>query len=138
MSLERFGVSMESDLLRQLDAHVRQKGYASRSEALRDMVRGFLIERAWEDDTTEVAGTLTMVYDHHVHGLSDLLTDIQHEHYETVLSTMHIHLDRHNCLEVLVLRGSPRELQRVADRLIAIRGVKHGKLTMTSTGRDLR
>jgi len=129
---------MESSLLERFDALVRERGYANRSEAIRDIIRDVLVERQWEDEGTEVAGTITLVYDHHVNGLSDLLNDLQHEHYRSILSTMHIHLDEHNCLEVLVVKGRAGELRRIAERLIATRGVKHGKLTLTSTGKDLR
>jgi len=138
VGLQRFGVSMESSLLERFDALVRERGYANRSEAIRDIIRDVLVERQWEDEGTEVAGTITLVYDHHVNGLSDLLNDLQHEHYRSILSTMHIHLDEHNCLEVLVVKGRAGELRRIAERLIATRGVKHGKLTLTSTGKDLR
>ena len=136
--MQRFGVSMESSLLERFDALVRERGYANRSEAIRDIIRDVLVERQWEDEGTEVAGTITLVYDHHVNGLSDLLNEVQHEYYTSIVSTMHIHLDEHNCLEVLVVRGRAGELRRIAERLIATRGVKHGKLTLTSTGKDLR
>jgi len=138
VGLQRFGVSMESSLLERFDALVRERGYANRSEAIRDIIRDVLVERQWEDEGTEVAGTITLVYDHHVNGLSDLLNEVQHEYYTSIVSTMHIHLDEHNCLEVLVVRGRAGELRRIAERLIATRGVKHGKLTLTSTGKDLR
>jgi CopG family nickel-responsive transcriptional regulator len=137
MALERFGVSMDANLLEKFDSLVEERGYASRSEAVRDLVREELVRQEWEDEATEVVGTITMVYNHHVRGLSDVLLDEQHDHHEVIRSTMHIHLDKHNCLEVLVVCGTPQELRKLANKLISTRGVKHGELTMTSTGKDL-
>lgn len=137
MSLQRFGVSMEASLLQRFDRLVRERGYASRSEAIRDMVRNWLVERSWQEEAAEVAGTITLLYDHHQSGLSDLLNDLQHGYHGRILSTMHIHLDHAMCLEVLAVRGGARELSEVAEKLISVRGVKHGKLTMTSTGKEL-
>lgn len=137
MTVQRFGVSMESSLLEKFDVLIREKGYENRSQALRDMVREALVERQWADEGAEVAGTITLVYDHHTTGLSDLLNHLQHEYHQSIISTIHIHLDAHNCLEVLIVKGSPTEIRHLADRLISTQGVKHGRLTMTSTGREL-
>ena len=130
----RFGISMPPDLFHRFGELVKEKGYSSRSEAICDLIRDALVRREWEgDQNTEVVGTITLVYDHHKRELSDRLIDLQHEHHEEVLATMHIHLDRDHCLEVLAVRGRAREVQRIADLLISQKGVKHGKLTLTST-----
>lgn len=135
--LIRFGVSMNPDLLARFDDLIRRKGYGTRSEALRDLVRDALVADEWEQDMTEVAGTITLVYDHHVSGLTDLLNDLQHDFHESLVSTLHVHLDAHHCLEVLVVKGPAKLAKAVADRLISVKGVKHGKLTITSTGQRL-
>ncbi len=136
--LVRFGISMNPQLLDRFDQVIARKGYTNRSEAIRDLIRDYLVEEEeWEDDEREVAGTITLVYDHHVRGLGALLTDLQHEHYSLLVSTVHVHLDEHNCLEVLVVKGPAGEAKKIAEKLISTRGVKHGKLTITSTGREL-
>ncbi len=135
--LVRFGMSLDSELLERFDKLMEKKGYKNRSEALRDLMRDILVREEWESNE-EIVGTITLVYDHHVRELSDRLTDIQHDHAESVLSTMHIHLDHENCLEVIVVRGSASEVQKFADNLISARGVKHGKLTATTTGSLLK
>ncbi|MGE5552568.1 MAG: nickel-responsive transcriptional regulator NikR [Betaproteobacteria bacterium] len=135
--LVRFGVSMAPELLDRFDRLIRRKGYTNRSEAIRDLVRDSLVEEESHEDQAEVAGTVTLIYDHHVAGLSDLLNDLQHDSHETIVSTLHVHLDVHHCLEVLVLHGTAGEVKRIADRLISVKGVKHGKLTITSTGKGL-
>lgn len=135
--LSRFGISMNQDLLTMFDQKIVARGYANRSEAIRDLVRNRLVELEWEDKNREVAGTITLVYDHHVRGLNELLTDIQHHYHKLILSTIHVHLDHHNCLEVLVIKGQAGEAREVADKLIGIKGVKHGQLTITSTGEQL-
>lgn len=133
----RFTVSVPSDLARQLDQIADEKGYSSRSLAVADMIRAWLVEHQQKFAGKEIAGTITLVYDHHKHGLQETLTDLQHDHHDSIISTLHVHLDHHNCLEVLVVRGRPAEIQRIADRLISAKGVKHGKLTITTTGKDL-
>ncbi len=135
--LVRFGVSMDEELLARFDELIAQMGYANRSEALRDLVRDRLVQREWEAGE-EVVGVIILLYDHHKRELSDRLTDLQHEHHDLILSTMHIHLDEANCLEVLTVRGPGPEVQGLADRLIGLKGVKHGKLAATSTGERLR
>jgi CopG family nickel-responsive transcriptional regulator len=132
----RFGVSMNRRLLDGLDRLCRRRGYASRSEAIRDMVRERLVEQEWEGED-EVAGTITIVYDHHAVSGPDLLNEVQHRYRHLIVATMHVHLDHDNCLEVLVVKGRPAEAREVADRLVSAKGVKHGRLTTTSTGRDL-
>ena len=135
--ITRFGVSIDSQLIKKFDALIERKGYTSRSEAIRDMIRDSLVEQEWEFDDRETVGTITIVYNHHTRELEHVLTDIQHRSFHHIVSTLHVHLDAHNCLEVLVVKGKSREIKKIADRLIGARGVKHGKLTMTTTGKEL-
>ncbi len=135
--LTRFGVSIDSQLIKKFDALVVRKGYATRSEAIRDMIRDSLVEQEWESDDQETVGTITIVYNHHTRELDHALTDMQHKSFHQIISTLHVHLDAHNCLEVLVVRGRSQEIRKIADRLIGTRGVKHGKLTTTTTGKEL-
>ncbi|HLG22221.1 MAG TPA: nickel-responsive transcriptional regulator NikR [Candidatus Manganitrophaceae bacterium] len=134
--LVRFGVSIDDGLLRQFDHLIEEKKYTNRSEALRDLIRDHLVEQEW-DENKETIGTITIVYDHHVHELMEKLTDIQHHYQRLIKSTLHIHLDEHRCLEVLVVQGRSGDIKKIADNLIATKGVKHGKLTATTTGKGL-
>lgn len=136
--LVRFGVSMNEQLLKMFDKKIVARGYANRSEAVRDLIRNRLVEMEWEDENQEVTGTITLVYDHHVRGLSHLLTELQHNWHELILAATHVHLDHDNCLEVLVIKGSAGKAREVADRLVGVKGVKHGQLTLTSTGQSLK
>jgi CopG family nickel-responsive transcriptional regulator len=133
----RFSISMPAALANQLDALVCDKGYANRSQAVADLVRGRLVEHHQELGDRELAGTITLVYDHHKPHLQAALTDIQHDHHTMIISTIHVHLDHHNCLEVLVVRGQGHVIRQIADELLAAKGVKHGRLTITTTGKDL-
>ena len=133
----RFGVSLEETLLGQFDRICTRKGYTNRSEALRDLIRESLVREQWEMGTEEAVGTVTLVYNHEVRELADRLTDLQHAHFKRIVSTLHVHLDPHHCLEVLVLRGKAKELKAIADRLIGTRGVKHGTFSATAEGRVL-
>ena len=130
--LVRFGVSMDARVLKALDAIVARRHYANRSEAVRDLVRGEQVREDWEEGKGPVVGTLTLVYDHHVSEVGERLVNLQHDHEHVVHSTMHVHLSHRMCLEVIVLRGKPREVRDLADRLIAARGVKHGRLVATA------
>ena len=132
--LSRIGVAIDSDLLEKFDQLIAGRGYTNRSEAFRDMIREELVSTASEDPASEVVGSVTLVYDHHVRMLSDKLTDMQHAHYHQILSTLHVHLDHDNCLEVLVLRGQAGQVKKIAEALISTKGVKHGRLTITATG----
>ena len=134
----RFGVSMDSSLLKQFDKYINQKGYANRSEAIRDLIRSNLVEEEWKVGKGETVGTITIIYNHHKRELTDTLTNIQHKYHASMISTMHVHLDSHNCLEVLVVKGKGKEIKTVADRLIGTKGVIHGKLTTTTLGKDFR
>lgn len=133
----RFGISIDDKLLKSFDHLIEEKGYLNRSEAIRDLIRASLVELKWERGEEETVGTVTLVYNHHVHDLADKLTEHQHSHHDQVVSTLHVHLDAHNCLEVLVVRGKAREVKKIADELIGVKGVKHGKLVMTTTGEEL-
>ncbi len=135
--VDRFSVSLPQGLLKDLDAMASEKGYDSRSLLIADMIRDWLVEHRQQHGDGEIAGTITLVYDHHKPHLQELLTSIQHDHHHAIISTLHVHLDHHNCLEVLVLRGKAAQVKKMADALIGTRGVKHGKLTITTTGRDL-
>jgi len=136
-SLTRFSVSLSGALARQLDDMARQKGYANRSQVIADMIRTQLVEHRQQFVNGEIAGSITIVYDHHKHHLQDLLTDLQHEHREVIIAALHCHLDHNNCLEVLTVRGPANAIKKLADELIAAKGVKHGKLTINTTGKDL-
>ncbi len=133
----RLSVSLPPRLLRQLDEMTREKGYATRSQAIADMIRDRLVEHRQRTGKEEIAGTITLVYDHHKPQVQATLTDIQHDHQAVIISTLHVHLDHHNCLEVLAVRGRADLVRKIADELIAAKGVKHGRLTVTTTGHDL-
>ena len=132
--LVRFGVSIDERLLDRFDELIAEKSYVNRSEALRDLIRGALVEDQWDAGDAEAIGTVTLVYDHHSHDLADKLSDHQHTHHEEIVSTLHVHLDADHCLEVVVLRGIARDLKRIADGLIGTKGVKHGRFVATTTG----
>jgi len=131
-NLSRIGVSIDSDLLDRFDGYIASKGYENRSEAFRDLIRDHLVESAVVSPAALVVGTVTLIYDHHKRLLPEKLTDIQHKHHHVVISTVHAHLDHHNCLEVVVLRGKSKDVQKLADELISTKGVQHGRLVMSS------
>jgi CopG family transcriptional regulator, nickel-responsive regulator len=134
--VRRFGVSIDDDLLDRFDRLIEAKGYANRSEALRDLIRDRMVDEEWSSNA-EVVGSITVVYSHHVRELTERLNELQHHHYSHVLSSLHVHLDPENCLEVIVVRGPAAEIRALADTLIGARGVKHGKLVMSTTGAEL-
>jgi len=138
MSLTRFGISLDRVLLERFDRLIDKKSYSSRSEAIRDLIRDSLVMQEWESATVETVGTITIVYSHDTRELADILMDLQHLYFHSIISSMHIHLDEHNCLEVIVVRGKAKDIKAIADRLIGTRGVKHGKLTVTTTGKHLK
>jgi CopG family nickel-responsive transcriptional regulator len=135
--VSRFSVSLPRQLLSDLDAMVKQKGYENRSLAIADMVRDGLVDHRQRFGNSEIAGTITLVYDHHRPRVQAVLTDLQHDHHHDIISTLHVHLDHDNCLEVIIVRGKAAMVKKLADELIAAKGVKHGKLTITSIGKDL-
>jgi CopG family nickel-responsive transcriptional regulator len=136
-TLERFGVSMEDGLLARFDELVSGRGYGSRSEAIRDLVRQELVREEWDDPKAQVVGTLTLVYEHHEHALATVLPDLQHQYHDCVICSTHVHMDAHNCLEVIVVRGTSGKVKRIANTLLSTRGVKHGQLVSTTTGKRL-
>jgi CopG family nickel-responsive transcriptional regulator len=136
--LVRFGVSLDHHLLEDFDRVIRRRKYATRSEALRDLIRDQLVTQEWNEGADrDAVATITFVYDHHVRDLTRKLTHLQHGFQGHIMAGMHVHLDHHHCLEVLVVKGKGAEIKRVADALISVKGVKHGKLTLTTTGKGL-
>ncbi len=133
----RYTVSMDPRLLEKFDRVIARKGYANRSEAIRDLIRAMLVEEQWRDAKGKVAATVTLVYDHHNRLVAERLGDIQHHHTDLVVSATHVHLDNDNCLEVVILRGEAARVRSLADELIACKGVKHGSAVLTTEGRDL-
>jgi len=133
----RFGVSIPQELVAAFDARIQRKGYRTRSEAIGNIMREYLVNEAWASERGEVVGTVTIVYDHERRELTRVLTKLQHHFRGAVTCSTHVHLDDHNCLEVIVLRGKAGRVQTIADRLISTRGVKHGKLVCTTTGANL-
>lgn len=135
--LRRIGVAIDAELLDKFDALIAKRGYTNRSEAFRDLIRAELVDETARNPNRVLVGTLTIVYDHHVRLLSEHLTELQHQAFALIRSTLHIHLDHDHCLEVIVLQGKARELQKISDALISVKGVKHGKLTITTPNIDL-
>lgn len=133
----RFGVSLDSDLLERFDALCDERGYQTRSEAIRDLIRSTLVQQEWEDSGKDVAATLTLVYDHHKSDLAQKVTTAQHDAHHLIITTLHVHLDHHNCLEVLVLKGPGGEVRSLAQRLVSTKGVMYGKLSLATTGENL-
>jgi CopG family nickel-responsive transcriptional regulator len=133
----RFGVSLDSELLEKFDALCAERCYQTRSEAIRDLIRNALVQKEWEDLSNEMIGTLTLVYDHHQSDLAQKMTEIQHSSLDVIITSLHIHLDHHNCMEVLVMRGPGEVLKSTAERLTSTKGVKYGKLNLATTGQDL-
>lgn len=136
--LIRFGVSIEEKLLGKFDALIHKKNYANRSEAIRDLMRAALVEQEWKDETAEAIGTVNIVYDHHINHLSRTLMQLQHDCHELIVSTTHVHLDHDNCLDVVIVRGRAGRIKQLADALISAKGVKFGKLTMATKGKELQ
>jgi CopG family nickel-responsive transcriptional regulator len=132
-SLVRFSVSLESDLLERFDHYCQEQRYATRSEAVRQLLRETLTSHAWSADAEDAAATLTIVYDHHRTSLMEKLLELQHRHAEMVVSTMHVHLDHDHCLEVIVLRGRARALQQMAAELKGLKGIHQGQLVLART-----
>jgi len=129
----RFSVSLEADLLDQFDRYCKEGRFATRSEAIRQLLRETLTTHAWESDAQDAAATLTLVYDHHRTHLSERLLELQHRHTDMVVSTMHVHLDHDNCLEVIVLRGRAGTLQKMASELRGLKGIHKGQLVLART-----
>ena len=136
--LVRFSIAMPEDLLCAFDELVSRRGIAkNRSEVIRDLVRDALVDEEWDNPCQEIVGTLTMVYSHHASDITEKLDHIQHQYHRQIISSMHIHLDEHNCLEIVAMRGEADDIRHIADALLGIKGVKHGRLTTTTTGKYL-
>jgi CopG family nickel-responsive transcriptional regulator len=133
----RFGVSMSKRLLAEFDQLIAKLGFPNRSEAIRSLIRERLVQKEWQVSKQNTIGTITIVYSHEVRELTERLTEMQHQYHRQIISTMHIHLDKHNCLEILAVKGKGREIKRIADHLLSTKGVKHGRLTIASTGKKL-
>ena len=131
--ITRFGVSIEPELLKKFDRMIKKEGYENRSEAIRDLIRAGLIDEKSKNPDENVIGTLTMIYDHHTGNLTNKLLNLQHNHHTEILSTTHIHVDHHNCLEVLVLKGKSGRVQKLADSIKALKGIKYGELVITKS-----
>ena len=134
--LFRFGVSLDKALLDKFDRYIRERNYSNRSEAFRDLIRQELIKKEWQEGA-DVAGAITLIYDHHRKDLLNKITDLQHDFQKVIISTQHIHLDHDNCLEIVAVRGQPREVTKLADMMKSIKGVKHCTLSMSSTGEHI-
>ncbi|MCX5698935.1 MAG: nickel-responsive transcriptional regulator NikR [Candidatus Omnitrophica bacterium] len=135
-SIARFGVSLDKGLLEKFDKLIASKSYTNRSEAFRDLIRQELIQKQWQSGQ-EVAGAIILIYDYHKRELVNKLMDIQHEFGDIIISSQHVHLDHHNCLEIIAVKGSPKEAQKLADSLKSVKGVKHGTLSMSTTGKEI-
>lgn len=132
----RFGISLEKDLLDKFDRLIREKNYTNRSEAFRDLIREDLVKAEWRQNK-EIVGAITLIYDHHKRELVNKLMDIQHDFGDIIISSQHIHLDHDNCLEIIAVKGSSKDAQKLADSLKSVKGVKHGTLSLSTTGRDI-
>jgi len=132
----RFAVSLDRELLESFDRVIEEQGYNNRSEAVRDLIRDKLVIQNW-DEKEETVGTITLIFNHHLYSLSDDITSKQHEHHALIISSMHLHLDHDNCLEIIAVRGKGKEIRELADALISMKGVKHGKLTLTTSGKEI-
>lgn len=136
-NLARTGVSLEQELLNKFDDSIAKKGYQNRSEAIRDLIRERLVAEELDENKT-VVGTLTFIYDHHRPNLTEKLVAAQHNAGDSVLAATHVHLDHHNCLEVIIMKGRGGDLRNLANGILSLRGVKHGQLVITSTGKDFK
>ena len=135
--LIRFGISIENNLLEKFDRLIQERNYSNRSEAIRDLIRNELVREQWQDSEAESVGTVTIIYDHHVRDLTQVLTRVQHDFNDQIISTLHVHLDNDHCLEVLAVKGQTKIIRKIADKLISLKGVKHGKLVMTMKGENV-
>ncbi|MBU4376648.1 MAG: nickel-responsive transcriptional regulator NikR [Candidatus Omnitrophica bacterium] len=136
MGISRFGISLDKVLLDKFDRLIKEKNYTNRSEAFRDLIRQELVKKEWLEGK-EIAGAITLIYDHHKRELVNKLMDIQHDYQKLIISTQHIHLDHDNCLEIIAVKGVPREAQKLTDILKSVKGVKHSALSMSSTGKNI-
>lgn len=135
--LTRFGVSIDTDLLKRFDAFIAGTGYENRSEAFRDLIRARLVEEEVQKNSSRALGVLSIVYDHHQRELEEKLTGLQHHHFASIVAATHVHVDHDNCLEVILLKGKVSELRHIASSLASLKGVKHSKLVLTSTEKPI-
>lgn len=135
--LKRFSISLEENLLESFDDYIKEQSYNNRSEAIRDLIRKSLVREEWETENKIIMGVITLVYDHHQNQLQEKITEVQHGYHHHIVSTTHVHMDHNNCLEVIIIKGKAQEVQDLADRLMALRGVRDGNLAMSSTGKSL-
>ncbi|MFQ5867251.1 MAG: nickel-responsive transcriptional regulator NikR [bacterium] len=134
--LVRFGVSVEKELLTKFDKHIKEKDYPTRSKAIGDLIRENLVKKEWVEGR-EIVGAITLVYNHHKRELVNRLTDVQHNFHQIIISSQHVHLDENNCVEIVVVKGKPKQVEKLAYRLKSTKGVKHGSLTMATTGKEI-
>ena len=135
-NLVRFSISLEEVLLQKFNLHINEQKYKNRSEAIRDLIRAKLVKKEWAENE-KVAGTITLVYSHHKRGLVQKLTTLQHDYHHMIISTQHIHLDRDNCMEVIIAHGKARSLEQLSDKLKTVKGIKYGNLAMATYGKEL-
>jgi len=135
--VERFSATLEAGLLERFERFLKRRGYGNRSEAVRDLIRRALVEDEWQADKGPVMGVITLVYDHHHRNLLNHLTRIQHDYQTAIVSATHVHMDHHNCLEIIIVKDRPSRIRSLADRLTTLKGVKSGQLTAATTGRAL-
>jgi len=135
--LKRFGVSIDEDLLKKFDYYLKRKDYKTRSEALRDLIRKELVEEEWIREDSQVVGTITLVYDHHLRELTDKLTKLQHNYHKIIISTQHIHLDHNICLEIVAVKGKIKDIYGLQSKLKAAKGVKHASLSRSTLGKKI-
>jgi CopG family nickel-responsive transcriptional regulator len=133
--LVRFGISLPSSLLEEFDGYIKSENYTNRSEAIRDLIRNEMIKNEWEVTDREVAGAIIFIYDHHIRELMNKLTDVQHDYYQLIISSQHVHLDHHNCLEIVIVRGNSIEIRELYQKIKSIKNIKNTQLSMSSTGR---
>jgi len=134
--LKRFSISLDDNLVTKFDKEIRKRNYPTRSKAIGDLIREYFVKKEWAEGT-EVAGTITLVYNHNKRELVNKLTDIQHKFHDLIISSQHVHLDEDNCLEIVIVKGNPKEVEKLADKLKSTKGVKHGSLTMATTGKEI-
>ncbi|ACI19256.1 nickel-responsive transcriptional regulator NikR [Dictyoglomus thermophilum] len=127
----RFGVSVEEDLLENFDKIIENKGYNSRSEAIRDLMRDYIIKEKWNIKSEKVAGSISLIYEHDVYGLSEKLTDIQHHYHDVIISTLHVHLDEKNCMEVILVRGKVEKIKKLYNEISSLKWVRHTNISIT-------
>lgn len=135
--LSRFGISISRDLLKAFDEYIERKHYANRSEAIRDLIRQKLVEEEWKESIEDVAGVITYLYDHHKRELAEKLLDLQHDYYDKIITTQHLHVDHERCLEIVLVKGKAREIKELADKIQSLKGVLHVNLALTTLGKKI-